>query len=79
MGNVVYSVAFFGHADNEPLTEKEKRLLDRVHFKKIDNSDAIFVIDVDEYIGESTQNEIDHAKKTNKAVMMMSQWEEDND
>lgn len=73
-GNVVYSVAFFGHADNIPLTEKEKTLLDKVHFAKIDNSEGIFVIDVDGYIGESTRNEIAYAENTSKFVKYLSSY-----
>jgi hypothetical protein len=65
-GNIVYSVAFFGHADNEPLSVDQKNLLDQVHIGKIDNSDEIFVIDLNGYIGESTQKEIIHAKTNGK-------------
>lgn len=73
-GNVVYSVAFFGHADNIPLTDEQKRKLDEVHFAKIDNSDGIFVIDVDGYIGESTSNEIGYAKLQGKFVKYLSSF-----
>lgn len=73
-GNVVYSVAFFGHADNAPLTDEQKTVLDVVHYKKIDNSDGIFVIDVDGYIGESTRNEIEYATSTGKFVKYLSQF-----
>lgn len=71
-GNVVYSVAFFGHADNVPLTEEQKKTLDEVHLQKIDNSDGIFVIDQDGYIGESTRNEIEYAKMQGKFVAYLS-------
>jgi len=71
-GNVVYSVAFFGHADSVPLTVEEKTLLDDIHKLKIDNSEEIFVLDVNGYIGSSTQSEIDHATKTDKAVRYLS-------
>lgn len=73
-GNVVYSVAFFGHADNVPLTKEQKETLDRVHKAKIDNSDAIFVIDVEGYIGESTRSEIEHAERTGKTVKYLSSF-----
>ena len=66
-GHVVYSVSCFGH-DGDPLTTKEKETLDRVHLAKIDNSDAIVVLNVDNYIGESTSREIAHAKATGKAI-----------
>lgn len=73
-GNVVYSVAFFAHADNEPLTEDQKKKLDEVHKLKIDNSDAIFVIDVDAYIGDSTRSEIRHAEDTGKGVFYLHNY-----
>jgi len=72
-GNVVYSVAFFDHSDKEIITSDQKKILDKVHFKKIDNSDEIFVIDVDGYIGESTRNEIKYAFNTNKIIKYLSE------
>ena len=73
-GNVVYSVAFFGHADKVPLTAKQKKLLDEVHKRKIDNSEGIFVLDVDGYIGESTRSEIEYAERTGKFVKYLSSF-----
>jgi hypothetical protein len=73
-GNVVYSVAFFGHADNVPLTPEQKATLDEVHKRKIDNSDIIFVVDVDGYIGESTRSEIEYAESTGKRVTYLSSY-----
>jgi hypothetical protein len=74
-GNIVYSVAIWAHtqdASSKP-TEEEKTLLDSVHLKKIDNSDAIFVLDVHGYIGESTKNEIQYASKSGKQVYFLSE------
>jgi len=73
-GNVVYSVAFFGHADKILLTHEQKEILDDIHKKKIENSDGIFVIDVEGYIGSSTQSEIDYAKHTNKFIKYLSDF-----
>jgi hypothetical protein len=73
-GNVVYSVAFFAHADDIPLSIDQKELLDRVHIKKIDNSDGIFVININGYIGESTRNEINHATNTGKFVKYLTDY-----
>lgn len=73
-GNIVYSVAFFGHADNIPLSIEQKTTLDKVHKSKIDNSDGIFVIDVDDYIGESTRSEIEYAESTGKFIKYLSQF-----
>lgn len=73
-GYIVYSVAIFEHADNQQLTDEQKKLLDKVHRAKIDNSDAILVIDVDGYIGESTRNEIEYAEKKGKTVKYLSRF-----
>ena len=42
-----------------------------MHKAKIDLADAIFVINVDGYIGESTKNEIEYAKKHNKEIFYL--------
>lgn len=54
------------------MTDAEKVTLDRVHLAKIDNSDAIVVLNVDGYIGESTALEIEHAKATGKKIFSWS-------
>jgi hypothetical protein len=73
-GNVVYSVCAFGHADKIEWTKEQKELLDEVHKRKIDNSDAIFVIDVDGYIGNSTHSEIEYAAYHNKTIRYLSDF-----
>lgn len=67
-GNIVISVGMFGHADNEPITEDIKTMLDEMHFRKIDLADEIFVINKGGYIGFSTNREIEYAKSTGKVV-----------
>jgi hypothetical protein len=66
-GHVVYSVAGFGHSGDN-LTSEEKQNLDMVHLRKIDNSDAIWIVH-SEYIGESTQREILYAANHDKLIM----------
>lgn len=45
-----------------------KDLLDEIHFRKIDLSDHILVLNVDGYIGKSTQREMAYAIATGKPV-----------
>ena len=71
-GKIIISFSMFGHADNEPITEKQKKALDQLHFRKIDLSDTIYVIDVEGYIGESTRNEVDYAAKNGKKIRYYS-------
>lgn len=69
-GNIVISVGCFGHSGDE-ITEGQKIMLDEIHKRKIDLSDEIFVINVDGYIGSSTQNEILYAINKNKVVQYL--------
>jgi len=46
-------------------------ILDKIHRKKIDISDAIYVVNIDGYIGSSTKNEIEYATETGKEVMYL--------
>ena len=43
--------------------------LKKAHFKKIEISDAILVVNVNNYIGKSTNLEIEYAKKLNKEII----------
>jgi len=61
-GKIVISVGLFGHADSEGLSVEQKTMLDEIHLRKIDMADRVYVIDVNEYIGESTQREIAYAE-----------------
>jgi len=68
-GNIVISVGLFGHSgDQEVWKEGVKEMLDNMHKRKIDMADAIFVINVGGYIGESTHSEIEYAKANGKEV-----------
>jgi hypothetical protein len=67
-GNVVLSVSGFHHADDYPLTDDQKTLLDLVHKSKIDLADEIFVLNVGGYVGQSTMSEITYAMSHGKIV-----------
>lgn len=79
-GNVVIMPGVFvGHAGDAELYGIEyensdtKKMLDEIHKQKIDMCDAICVINKDGYVGESTRNEIEYAKKHNKEVLWMDE------
>lgn len=42
--------------------------MDELHLKKIDLADEIFVVNRDDYIGESTNKEIQYAQKHDKTI-----------
>lgn len=56
---------------NDKFTEKEQQILSDLHYNKIKISDAIYVVNVNGYIGNSTDKEIEYAKKLGKEVMYL--------
>lgn len=57
--------------DSSNCDELDMENLGKLHFKKIDISDAIYVVNVGGYIGESTKKEIEYAKKMGKEIMYL--------
>ena len=55
--------------DDIKITDEKLKLLKDEHFKKIELSDAIVVINKDNYIGDSTKLEIDFAKNLNIEIL----------
>ena len=47
-------------------TEEEILKLAEAHYRKIDLSDGIYVVNIDGYIGASVKKEIEYAKEHNK-------------
>ncbi len=56
---------------NDRFNEEEQVLLADLHYKKIDISDVIYVVNVDGYIGTSIKKEIEYAKSLNKKIIYM--------
>ena len=56
-------------SENVERTEEQLIKLKEAHFKKIELSDAIFVVNVNNYIGNSTNLEIEYAKQLNKKII----------
>ena len=57
-GNTVLAPTVFHHMEEEDLPKEVLLQLDNSHKEKIEMSDAIFVVNVNKYIGESTFGEI---------------------
>ena len=51
------------------ITKKQLINLKEAHFKRIELSDAILVVNINNYIGESPNLEIDYAKKLGKDII----------
>ena len=64
--------------ENIGRTEEQLIKLKDAHFKKIELSDAILVVNVNNYIGNSTNLEIEYAKKLGKEIIYYTDLIEDN-
>lgn len=60
--------------ENKELTTVEMETLKKAHYDKIKMSDAIYVVDINNYIGNSTKEEIKYAKKLGKGVILHSKY-----
>lgn len=65
----VLQCIYVGYANNKKYTKKEKAIFSKLHFQKIDISDAIYVVNIGGYIGSATQKEIEYAKAKGKEII----------
>lgn len=54
---------------NIMLNQDELSRLEEAHYKKIDLSDGIYVINIDNYLGDSVKKEIEYARRHNKEII----------
>lgn len=79
-GYIVLSLGVWGHHKDDEV--ELHRLLERVHFNKIDLSDGIIVVNCDPqhlpdqqpYTGTHTNMEIAYAKITSKDIFFLHSW-----
>lgn len=81
-GKIVLSVGFFMHSPETwysavsgqtvGCTPEQKIKLDELHKRKIDLADEILVLDIGQYVGQSTMSEINYAVAHNKPVRYLS-------
>lgn len=62
-------LVFLPAIDCDKMAMERKRSL---HFKKISQSNLIFVVDVNGYIGEDTKKEVDFANAARKGIIYYS-------
>ena len=60
--------------DKLELCENDIVALNSAHYKKIEISDAIYVVDINGYIGEQVKKEIALAQRLGKEVIFHTQW-----
>ena len=83
-GNVVLSWcalpnSYFRGEDKAHIGDQEgvKEIVDEVHLRKIDLADEVLILNVDGYIGESTQNELNYARKKEKIIRFLEPKKEE--
>lgn len=68
-GNVALIPIFPLNNNINAFTEEELTILGKMHKEKIKLSDAILVVNVNSYIGNSTKSEIEFAESLNKEIV----------
>ena len=71
-GHIVFMPTVFRHDDANLTTEMRIRL-ENQHREMINKSDAIFVVNVDKYIGEATYSMLDWATRMKKEVYFLEE------
>ncbi len=51
--------------------EGVKEIVDEIHLRKIDLAGEVMILNVDGYIGESTQRELNYARRKKKAIRFL--------
>lgn len=68
-GNCMLTPIELTKSNKEDYTENEILMIDKIHKEKIKLSDTILVVNVNGYIGNSTNSEIEYAKSLNKEIL----------
>jgi hypothetical protein len=71
-GKIILQPGCFMHFDKITITDEQKKDLDELHKEKILMSDCIYVINENNYIGDSTKSEIEFATKHNIPVFFLN-------
>ena len=68
-GNCMLTPIDLSNPDKNAYTEDDFLILGKEHREKIKLSDSILVVNVNDYIGDSTKSEIEYAKSLNKEII----------
>ena len=72
-GNIVLSVGVFSHEENLDMAGDTKKMLDELHFRKIDMADVVLFLNVNGYIGKSTLRELKYCRVNEKNVRFLEE------
>lgn len=70
-GNCVLTPVYPISDDKDVFTEEEAKILDDMHKHRIDLADAVYIVNVGGYIGNSVKKEIEYSKSKNKEIMYL--------
>ncbi len=76
-GNCVLSIIYPTRENKDAYTPSERIVFDSMHKQRIDMSDAIYIVNVNGYIGKGTKSEIEYAKKKGKEIKYLVPNKED--
>lgn len=65
------------NVDDLDVTPTDRIFLENAHFRRIELSDAIYVVDIQGHIGDQVSKEIEFAKSKGKEVIFHSKFEVD--
>lgn len=57
---------------NERITDEALKRLTSAHYKKIDMCDAVYIVNIDGYIGAAVKQEMTYAKEKGKEIIFHS-------
>ena len=77
-GRQLHSYTSLSSYRNYERTDEQLRKLKEAHFKRIELSDAILVINIHNYIGNSTNLETEYAKKLGKEIIFYTDLIKEN-
>lgn len=73
-GKIVLTVGWYSHTDQRhDLPPDAKVKADLLHFRKIELADEVLILNVGGYIGESTKNELEYARKLCKTIRFLEE------
>ena len=76
-GKIVLSVGFYIHSAEQVHGEQvgctpgQKQELDDLHLRKIELADEVYILNVNGYIGESTQRKLVYARAQGKLIRFL--------
>lgn len=71
-GNCMLTPVYPTKNDKSSYSPEEINIVSKMHLERIKLSDAIIVVNIDNYIGESTKNETEYAISLGKEIIYYS-------